>query len=187
MSRFVTFWANLGHVWPNFDIPVIVIADRRSELPSIWSYFGTKFRPSKSICCYCSSAQVLQLRGKLELLTKQTEATGGEADIDAGKEKSSIGCKLSLTLTVYWFRHWYLLSCRQRSSSGLPGRFLRRDGGRHERPVGPRVWYRRRFRWRGRGWDDGGELIILKIDHILVLISVSSLRLPSWIQIQTLR
>jgi len=31
-------------------------------------------------------SQVLQLRGKLELLTKQTEATGGEADIDAGKE-----------------------------------------------------------------------------------------------------
>ena len=29
---------------------------------------------------------MLQLRGKLELLTKQTEATGGEADIDAGKE-----------------------------------------------------------------------------------------------------
>ena len=31
-------------------------------------------------------AQVLQLRGKLELLTKQTEVTGGEADIDAGKK-----------------------------------------------------------------------------------------------------
>jgi len=31
-------------------------------------------------------SQVLQLRGKLELLTKQTEVTGGEADIDAGKE-----------------------------------------------------------------------------------------------------
>ena len=28
---------------------------------------------------------MLQLRGKLELLTKQTETTGGEADIDAGE------------------------------------------------------------------------------------------------------
>ena len=42
---------------------------------------------------------MLQLRGKLELLTKQTEATGGEADIDAGK-KSCIPCS-SFKLDLY--------------------------------------------------------------------------------------
>ncbi len=41
-------------------------------------------------------AQVLQLRGKLELLTKQTEVTGGEADIDAGKKAD-----VDINLTIY--------------------------------------------------------------------------------------
>ena len=41
-------------------------------------------------------AQVLQLRGKLELLTKQTDVTGGEADIDAGKKAD-----VDINLTIY--------------------------------------------------------------------------------------